>query len=117
MHPNFCSSLRSSSSCKLAPVEASKQHDEFDYYNLMFPSSQYDIILELANKGLCDDRQRLLVKDEFIHIIGIRLAIALESKRGGLRTYFSEVCGRCSEVILKESLERLSRFQNVMQHF
>ena len=94
----------------MAPVEASKQHDEFDYYNLMFPSSQYDIILELANKGLCDDRQRLLVKDEFIHIIGIRLAIALESKRGGLRTYFSEVWTLFSqEVILKESLESLSQ--------
>ena len=57
------------------PTEVSKDHDEFDYYNLMFPSSQYDIILELTNKGLQDDKQRLLTKDEFIHIIGIRLAI------------------------------------------
>ncbi len=88
----------------------------------MFPSSQYDIILELTNKGLQDDRQRILTKDEFIHIVGIRLAIALESKRGGLPTYFSEVYKTNMDTVLRGGdFERkfgttMSRFQSVMLH-
>ena len=104
------------------PTEVSKDHDEFDYYNLMFPSSQYDIILRLTNIGLWDDKQRLLTKDEFIHIIGIRLAIALESKRGGLSTYFSAEYSEDMDTVLtggdfeQKYGTSMSRFQSVMQH-
>ena len=104
------------------PTEVSKDHDEFDYYNLMVPSSQYDIILRLTNIGLRYDKQRLLTKDEFIHIIGIRLAIALESNRGGLPTYFSAEYSEGMDTVLtggdfdRKFGTSMSRFQSVMQH-
>ena len=66
--------------------------------------------------------QSILTKDEFIHIIGIRLAIALESNRGGLPTYFSAEYSEGMDTVLtggdfdRKFGTSMSRFQSVMQH-
>ena len=65
----------------------------------------------------------MLTKEELIHIFGIRLAMALDSKRGGLFTYFSAEYSEDSDIVLNGGdFERkfgtsMSRFQKVMQHF
>ena len=64
----------------------------------------------------------LRTKEELIHILGIRLAIALESKRGGLPTYFNTEYCETDTVLTGGDFERrfgtsLTRFQKVMHFF
>jgi hypothetical protein len=103
------------------PSEVNKKHDEFDYFNLAFPNDQWEIIVSLTNRGLTVSKKRVITKEELIHILVIKLAIALESKRGGLPTYFNtEYSDGMNTVLTGGDYERkfgtsLTRCQKIMQ--
>jgi hypothetical protein len=103
------------------PSEVNKEHDEFGFFNLAFPNDLWETIVALTNRGLTVSKQRVIAKEELVHISGIKLAIALESKLEGLPAYFNiEYSDGMDTVLTGGDFERkfgksLTRCQKVKQ--
>jgi len=42
------------------PLEVTKNHNEYEYFNLAFPKDQWENIVVLTNRGLTDSKQKSL---------------------------------------------------------
>ena len=70
----------------LEGVENSKRMEY--YFYLMFPMDSIPSILEYTNINLLTKKKAPLTKGEIIKWLGIRLAMAVEPRRGPLPTYW-----------------------------
>lgn len=59
-----------------------------DYFYLMWPMDTVQDMIHLTNKGLVAKKKAALTKGEFFKWLGIRLAMAIEPRRGPITVYW-----------------------------
>ncbi len=69
----------------------SGQMREIDFYDLMFPADYMQVIIDATNMNLALQNAPLTTKGEFYRMLGIRLAIALDMKKGIIGDFWSAV--------------------------
>ena len=64
---------------------------ELDYFLLMYPRQHLSSLLKYTSERLQANSELPLLEGEYFRWIGIRLAMVLESKRGPLNIYWSDI--------------------------